>query len=408
MHLKAVRIPLALRGFESDARTFDVVLEGGQVAQVAPNDAPASGTLISCPVDAHVHLDKNFVIDRVGPARGDLMTAIDMMASERDRWSEHDIFTRMDAGVAQAHAAGTRAMRTHLDWTPTLARRPRVADAFERVQREWAGRMHLQAASLTPLDFFDGEPRCANDAESSTVGGSERLGLELATLGAALGAFVYRNTHMRDKLQRVFDLAIQHQLLLDFHVDEGLDADACGLRVIAELTESNDMHGRVTCGHACSLSVQSEEQAGATLRLCEEAGLHLVALPTTNAYLQGSWTCTPIERGITRLSEAAALGIRPCIATDNVQDAFFPYGSYDLLDTFALGVQLAHLHPADEWLAAITTHPARALNLPWDGRIAQGCPADVVLLAARTAYDVVTPQGRQRRVWRSGVEMRTT
>jgi cytosine deaminase len=147
-------------------------------------------------------------------------------------------------------------------------------------------------------------------------------------------------------------------------------------------------------------------QAQDTLALCAQAGIHIVALPTTNLYLQGAWDGTPVERGITRLKEAAAHGIPACIATDNVADAFYPYGSYDLLDSFALGVQMAHLAPAQDWLASITTHPAAALGLAWDGRIAPGCPADLVALAARSGYELLTPRARQRTVLRGGQALR--
>jgi len=96
------------------------------------------------------------------------------------------------------------------------------------------------------------------------------------------------------------------------------------------------------------------------------------------------------------------LGLRPSLATDNVQDAFYPYGSYDLVETFGLGVQMAHLAPAGDWLEAITTHPAAALGLAWDGRIAPGCPADLVVLAATDDYELLDARGRQRRVIRAG------
>jgi cytosine/creatinine deaminase len=200
----------------------------------------------------------------------------------------------------------------------------------------------------------------------------------------------------------VFDLAQQYGLALDFHVDEGLDADATGLRSIAQLAIARGWHGRVVCGHACSLSVQHEDFARETLSLCARAGLHLVALPTTNLYLQGAWDRTPVPRGITRIREAAAVGLRASLATDNVQDAFYPYGGYDLVETFGLGVQMAHLAPAADWLDSVTVSPARAMGLPWDGRIAPGCPADLVLLAARDEYELLDAAGRRRTVIRAG------
>jgi cytosine deaminase len=85
-----------------------------------------------------------------------------------------------------------------------------------------------------------------------------------------------------------------------------------------------------------------------------------------------------------------------------VADPFFPYGSYDLLESWALGVQMAHLAPAENWLDSITVAPARAMRLPWDGRIAPGCPADFMVLNARNALDLMNPRTRVRRVCRQG------
>ena len=243
--------------------------------------------------------------------------------------------------------------------------------------------------SLTPLDQFD-------------TGAAARA-QTLARTGGILGAFVYRNTDLEAKLRRVFDLAVAHDLDLDFHVDEGLAPDAAALRCIAELTCSRGWRQRVTCGHACSLSIQPAGEALETLQRCALAAVHLVALPTTNLYLQGAWSGTPVERGITRLREAAAAGVNTCIATDNVADGFYPYGSYDLFETFGLGVQIAHLAPALAWLPTVTVHPARAMRLAWDGLLHAGCPADLVLLQARTEYEMLTPAGRQRTVYRAGV-----
>lgn len=409
MQLENVIIPACVRGFTLDGDRFDVDIQNGVVtevkrAQAAP-DSVASGTLIPCLVDAHVHIDKTYVVDDVGAADGDLFKAITLMGQHRTSWTTADITLRMQRAVNDAYRHGTRALRTHLDWvTESMPAIPRSVAAFEAVRSHWRGRIALQCVSLTPLDVFDGS-RSGNEV-------AQHIACELARLdqsadktqgeAALMGAFVYRNAGLRAKLQRVFDIASEHGLHLDFHVDEGLDIDAAGLRVIAELTAANDYQGKVTCGHCCSLSVQPKAQAEATLKLCAQAGVFLIALPTTNLYLQGAWDATPVERGITRLKEAQAQGIQASIATDNVADAFYPYGNYDLLATYALGVQLAHLSPASDALATVTTHPAQAMRLPWGGLISVGCPADLVLLSARSAYELLNAAGQQRQVIRAG------
>lgn len=397
MRLSGVRIPPALRGFRGDGldadQAFDLVLDGGQVAQINPVDGAPQATLLSGFVDAHVHLDKTDTVSHVGAAEGDLFKAIARMDAHRATWTGADLYRRMDSAIDEAWRAGTRALRTHLDWVDPLATPPALA-VFERLRSEWAGRMELQFASLTPLDAFD------------APGALDHVAATVARAGGVLGAFVYRNENLTGKLERVIDRGMADGLPLDFHVDEGLDLDATGLQTIAALVrarlQARGQRARVLCSHACSLSVQPRALAEATLRDCAEAGLHLAALPATNLYLQGAWDATPIERGVTRLREARAAGVSTSVATDNVADGFYPYGSYDLLDTFALGVLLAHLAPVGDWVDAITVNPARALGLDWDGRIAVGCPADLVQVPARNDHELAALRGRARRVIRAG------
>ncbi|MBB3180539.1 amidohydrolase family protein [Variovorax sp. Sphag1AA] len=389
MKLEAVRIPPRLRAFAAQgAEVFDVSIDRGVVKAIDPSTQAARGTLLSGLVDAHAHIDKNYTVREVGAAEGDLFAAITRMAAHRAGWTVDALRDRMTRALDDAWRSGTRALRTHLDWGDAYA--PASLAVFEELREAWRGRIELQFVALTPLDLF------------ADVEAGARIARTVKRADGVLGAFVYRNEGIVHKLGRVFDLAQEHGLALDFHVDEGLDAQATGLRTIAQLAIARGLTGRVTCGHACSLSVQDDAAAHDTLALCAQAGIHLIALPTTNLYLQGAWDRTPLQRGITRIREAASLGVRASLATDNVQDAFYPYGTYDLIETFGLGVQMAHLAPASDWLDAITVSPARALRLAWDGRIAPGCPADLVLLAAADEYELLDPRGRRRTVIRAG------
>ena len=392
MKLEGLRIPAPLRGFAAgEAQLFDIVLAGDRVESITPSaqqQQQAKGTLLSALVEAHAHIDKNYTVQDVGAAQGNLFVAIERMNRHRESWTGESLRLRMERALQDAWQSGTRALRTHLDWVQPEP--PAALAVFEALREEWRGRIELQFVSLTPLDL------------SADIEAGERIAREVKRTGGVLGAFVYRNEGIVHKLGRVFDLAQQHGLSLDFHVDEGLDIEATGLRSIAQLVRARDFRQGVVCGHACSLSVQEDAVAAETLALCAGAGIHIVALPTTNLYLQGAWDRTPVSRGITRIHEAAARGLRASLATDNVQDAFYPYGSYDLLETFGLGVQVAHLAPAGDWLDTITVSPAKALGLAWDGRIAPGCPADLLVLSATGEHELIGPRGRQRTVIRAG------
>lgn len=390
--IASVCIPACLRGFATSlppGQAFDITLAGGLVERITPVQTAPQGILLSALVDSHVHIDKTFTIEEVGAVNGDLFAAIDRMAAHRAGWTAEKIRARMERALLEAWRHGTRAMRTHIDWSEADTV-PLAWGIAQTLRHAWQGKVELQFVSLTPLDVF--ADAAAGQAIASVVQRS----------GGILGAFIYRNADLEAKLDALFSLAVQYGLDIDLHVDEGLDVEACGLHTVAQLTQKFGWQGRVVCGHVCSLSVQPDAQALATLALCAQADVHIVSLPTTNLYLQGAWNRTPIERGITRLMEAAAHGIRPSLATDNVADAFYPYGCYDLVEAFQLGVQMAHLPAPLGWLDTITRSPARALRLAWDGTIAEGCPADLVLLQAKNGYELLSPAGRQRTVIRAG------
>jgi cytosine/creatinine deaminase len=370
---------------------FDIEYNQQQVISMQPAFGDPNGLVISPTVDIHTHIDKAFVVDEIGAADGNLFSAIDRMRESHERSTSDEIEQRMQDSLRLAYQAGTRAMRTHLDW-PT-ADCPRSVAVFQRKQEEWLGRVDLQGVSLTSLDIL----------ANPMIG--DQIASQVEQAGLILGCFIYRNTDLTRKLQAVFELAKRYRLALDFHVDEGLDDDAVGLWAIASLKSVNQFDGSVVCSHACSLSVQDDQQAIDTLRACVDSGVELVSLPTTNLYLQGDWQGTPIERGITRIKEARLVGLQPCIATDNVQDAFYPYGDYDLMATFSLGLLAAHLSPIHRWFDTITLNPARIMGLSWDGLIAPGSPAEFMVFDAKRGGDLMTDAGRRRTIIRRGIAL---
>ena len=199
MLLQNVIIPHCVRGFTLEASRFDVEILNGAVADIkrsqAAPDSIASGTLIPCLVDAHVHIDKTYVVGEVGAADGDLSKAIDLMSQHRAGWTALDITQRMERALQDAYQHGTRAMRTHLDWDIGTA--PVALGVFESLRQQWRGRITLQCVSLTPLDKFDGPQACRQIA--AELARLNREGDIAGGEAALLGAFVYRNQDMQPK-----------------------------------------------------------------------------------------------------------------------------------------------------------------------------------------------------------------
>lgn len=369
------------------ARIVEIVLDGPRIAGIRPSAAEPRGLLLPLLTDAHVHLDKTFTVHRTGTATGDLFAAIERSAADKANWTPDDIHARATAALARAEAHGIGALRTHIDWNDPAP--PRAWDILCEVAQDWRSRIAVQRASLTPLDLLA-------DPEHGA-----RIAARVAADGGVLGCFVYRNEHLPPKVEAVFALALRHDLDLDFHVDEGLDRDAQGFDTIVALTKRHHLAGRVLAGHACALSVRPEAEVARLLDEAAEAGLALTVLPTTNGWLQDAVPGrTPRLRGLAPMQEARAAGMEVLVGLDNVRDAFFPYGDYDLLDAWRLAVLNAHLDP-ESWIDAITTLPGRVTRLAPLGLV-EGGPADFIVLDAPSLPDFIARPTAARTVFRDG------
>lgn len=399
-------VPVALcpdLGFAADDTNHaaaDIVLASGRIASIAPAAAGAGGPgadldeglVFPAFADVHTHLDKGHIWRRAPNPDGSFAGALD--ACEVDRtanWSAEDVRRRMEFSLRCAEAHGTRLIRTHLDSKP-----PQHAiswPVFADIRQSWRGRIELQGVALVAIDELPEGP--ALDDYVRLVSGH----------GGILGAVTYPMPDLDARLVRLFEVAARHGLDLDFHTDETTDAAADGLRRIAETCLATGFQGRITVGHACSLSMQAQPDALRTLDLVARAGLSVVTLPLCNLYLQDRVAGrTPRLRGVTLVHEMRARDIPVAIASDNTRDPFYAYGDLDMLEVFRAATRILHLdHPFADWPTAVTSGPAAMMGDPRRGRLEVGAPADLVLFRARSFSELLARGQDDRIVLRDGV-----
>ncbi len=261
---------------------------------------------------------------------------------------------------------------------------------FRALREEWAGRIALQAASIVPLDAYG----------TDFV---ERMADVVAESGGYLGGSGALQPDAPALIRRVFDLAVDRDIDIDLHVDESGDPSAHTLRMIAQEAIRRGYHGRVTCGHCCSLAVQDPAFARETIAMVADAGLTVVTLPMVNLYLQGRKPQgTPIWRGMTLVHELRAAGVRVVIASDNTRDPFYAFGDLDMVEVFREAVRIGHLDlPVGDWPRAITALPAEVMKLQ-AGTIRVGAAADLVLFSARDYSELLPRPQAHRLVVRGG------
>jgi cytosine/creatinine deaminase len=384
--------------------SVSLAIGDGKIDRIIPEtiDDPSMPTLdlqnsILFPgfVDAHTHLDKGHIWPRSPNRDGTFETALTTVREDAMIWSAEDLYRRMDFGIRCSYAHGTTAIRTHLDSFGELA--ARSFGVLAELQRQWSDRMTLQGVSLVPLDYYQTPEGVA-------------LADRVAGFGGILGGVAYTHEDLEGQLENLFRLASERGLDLDFHADENGDADSTCLAAIARTAIKLNFPGRLTCGHCCSLAVQSPSGVAETLSLVKDAGIAIISLPMCNLYLQDRQSDrTPTWRGVTRVIELKAQGIPVIFASDNCRDPFYGFGDHDGLEVFTQAVRIAHLDtPYGSWCDSVTRTPADILGLPHLGRIGVGLEANLIIFKARCFSELLSRPWGDRLVLRCGQAIDTT
>jgi cytosine deaminase len=379
----------------------DVTIEGDRITAVAPAAAiPPSavearvedlaGALVwPGLVDAHVHLDKAHTWHRAPNRTATFWDALSTLAKDKDNWSAADLERRAEFSLRSAYAHGTRIIRTHVDTGLPWAETSHAVMAALRAR--WAGRIELQTVPLCGIGDF------------ATPNGEKIADLALRHGASAIGGFAVMSAELPAHFDRQLAIARERGVGLDLHVDEnGNPASEC-LRLVAEAVLRSEFPFPVVCGHCCSLAVQPPARQRATLDLVKAAGIRVISLPMCNLYLQDrrpadAFPRHPTWRGLTLIQDMLDAGIPVACASDNVRDAFFAYGDFDLLEVYTQSVRLAHLDTRmAESVRVVSATAAEIVGRPAAGRIAPGAPAQLVITSARSFSELLSRPALPRR-----------
>lgn len=378
----------------------DVVLSEGRVRRVAAIGMEevegevldgAGGLLSSAFVDAHTHLEKALIEPKGEfPTLDDAVRAFNQYS--RTTLSRADIVGRASHLCRMAVKNGTLALRTHIRLAEDCG--TEAVEAVLEVRERFADILDVQVVGMVT---------CYKQVLSPNV-------LTLMDRAAGLGVEVFGTAaHLSDRpeyvVDQVVDKAGEHNLLIDFHVDETDEPDIRSLRhLCARIEAEPGLYGRVTAGHLCALSAVDDGLAAETIGRMAAVGLHVAVMPSCNLYLMGRHDKEPRRRGVTRVREMLAAGVNVACASDNVRDHFRPFGNADLLEEGLLLAQVCQLGtPASlrQVYDTLTVNPARMLGLDKE-RLAPGARADLVLLPVSGPEQALISQPNDRTVIRAG------
>ena len=273
---------------------------------------------------------------------------------------------RITALLEQMVAAGTSRVRSHTDIDPEVGLRG--VEAVRAAAERLGGRIGVEQVAF-PQHGLLINPGTAELLE-------EALGSGVETIGGIDPAGIDGDPVRH--LDILFDLAARYDAGIDLHLHDAGSLGVWELELIAERTRDAGLRGRVTVSHAYGFCQADAATQGRVIERLTEAGVTLV---TAAVY---SFPVPPIKR-------LRAAGANVACGHDGICDLWGPYGSGDMLER-AMHVAYRSTFRRDEdielALDAATYGGARALGLERYGLV-PGAPADLVVVAARTAAEAV-------------------
>ena len=364
-----------------DGTVADIAIKGDRIADIAPNitaeageTIDATGDLVSPPfVDPHFHMDAtlSYGTPRVN-ASGTLLEGINLWGELRDIATVDEMIARALRYCDWAASTGLLAIRSHVDTTPDHLN---TVTAMLEVKEAVKDYIDLQLVAFPQ----DGLYRAPNGRENLI----RALDMGVEVVGG-IPHFERTMQDGADSLQDLCEIAAERGLMVDIHCDETDDPNSRHIETLAFETTRLGLEGRVAGSHLTSMHSMDNYYVSKLLPLIAEAGISAIPNPLINIMLQGRHDTFPKRRGLTRVKEMQAMGIRVGWGQDCVLDPWYSLGTADMLDVAFMGLHVAQMSHPDEMARCFTmvTETNAAIIGLNDYGLHKGALASLVVLDA--------------------------
>ncbi|MBP6770219.1 MAG: amidohydrolase family protein [Reyranella sp.] len=373
-----------------DGSRHDVEVEGGRITALLPASANGAtgdtvdlgGTLVLPPlVDGHIHLDKTLLGLPWIPNQSAGNTVSDRIAAERRVRAARTVpeFETGSNLVRQVVASGTLHIRTHVDVDNQLGLRN--LHEVLKIREHFRDLVTIQIVAFPQSGILrsPGTQELLDEAiaqGADLVGGLDPIGID-GDLDAHLDA--------------IFAIATRRGVGVDIHLHDGGEAGLAQILEIARRTEATGLQGKVAVSHAFALGSVSTDSVTLAADTLARAGVAIMS------HGPGGATIPPLKL----LREH---GVEVFGGSDNIRDAWSPFGNGDMLErAMLIGYRANFRHDEELALALdmVTAAAARVLDLKNYG-FKVGGPADFVTVDATTLAEAVATRKRRSLVVKSG------
>lgn len=304
---------------------LSIDLAKGVISRIAPSHNASAGVntggardagglqYLPATTDMHIHLDKHFLGEPWRPLQpfitlpGQLAFEKAMLASLPTTAAER---ARRLIDLLLSH--GTTKIRTHVDVDPQIGI-SHLEDVLQ-VREEYRGIMDIEIVAFPQQGLLRSDSvsvmKDALRAGAEYVGGVDPAGLD---------------RQVDRSLDVTFELSAEFNAGVDLHLHDPGHLGLYTISRFADLTAQAGKGGRTAVSHAYCLGQVTEAESR---ELAQQLKANDVAIITS----------VPLDRPMPRVDQLVAEGVTVHVGSDNILDAWSPFGNGDLL---ARGAKLA-------------------------------------------------------------------
>jgi cytosine deaminase len=374
-----------------DGSRVDIEVEGGRIAALLPvssttkagADTVDLGGAFTMPplVDGHIHLDKTLLGLPWVPNQSAGNQVSDRIEAERRVRAARTVpeFETGSNLVRQIVASGTLHMRSHVDIDNQLG----LKNLHEvlKIREHFRDFVTIEIVAF-PQSGILKSPGTAKLLDEAVAAGADLVG-GLDPVGI--------DGDLAGHLDPVFAVAEKHGAGIDIHLHDGGDGGLAQILDIARRTEAAGLQGKVAVSHAFALGSVPTDSAARAADVLAKAGVAIMS------HGPGGATIPPLKL----LKEH---GVEVFGGSDNIRDAWSPFGNGDMLErAMLIGYRANFRHDEELALAfeMVTAAAARVLGLK-DYGLKAGGPADFVIVEAGSLAEAVATRPRRKLVVKAG------
>ncbi|MGB3773622.1 MAG: amidohydrolase family protein [Leeuwenhoekiella sp.] len=341
--------------------------------------------------ESHIHLDKACILDRCDIQEGTLDEAVNETGKAKKDFTEDDVFERASRVIEMAIKKGTIGLRTFVETDAKTELR--AFNAIKKARDAYAFAIDIEI--------------CAFAQEGLTQHKETQELLEKALSDGAdlVGGCPYKDEDPERHIEMIFDLAEKFNVNVDFHADFDLDPQNSSIPKIVDQTIARNYQGRVSIGHVTKLAAMSPAERERMATLLQKADITLTVLPATDIFLNGRDYDKLIPRGMVNADFLSEIGVNTTISSNNILNAFTPYGDASLLRMANMYANLAQVSKDDQMKDVydmITKNAAKLLNKQTEIKL--GAPANLVIFEAIDAIEALRTIAQPLAGFKNGIQ----